>query len=172
MLLGLLIFSCSTNKSSEKANGTDSLEHSESKALTSFDSTDTKAPQIELGNASTFDMGTGAILFISPDSAETAQMKEKLGDDFYVVADDQNFYFSQAADFLDSRSVKYEFTNKRFITLKLNHKWNHTDHPVTEITIDTDTLEYKWITIMHDGYDPPIISAYIDVPTNFEELDE
>ena len=99
-------------------------------------------------------------------------MKEELGDDFYVVADDQNFYFSQAADFLDSRSVKYKFTNKRFITLKLNHKWNHTDHPVTEITIDTDTLEYKWIAIMHDGYDPPIISSYIDVPTNFEELDE
>ena len=68
--------------------------------------------------------------------------------------------------------MSYEVTKKRYVKLKLNHNWNHTAHPVRDFLIDTDTLKYKWLVIMHDGYAPPIISAYVDVPTDFMEMDE
>lgn len=123
-------------------------------------------------NLIAYDLGTKSLVFITPDSIEIDELKAKYGDDFYTIADDQNYYFLQSIDFLNDRSMPYEVTQKRFIKLKLNHKWNHTDHPVKEILIDTDSIAHKWAVIMHDGYLPPVISTYMDLPIDFEKLNE
>ena len=172
IFLGILSFACSTKKSNETPSQTDTEALSkveEQVATPKVQNTKTVKDTI---STQTFDLGTNYIVFITPDSTEIKQLKIKHGDDFYTIAHDENFYFSEAVDFLESRSMAYEVTKKRYVKLKLNHKWNHTDHPVKNLLIDTDTLEYKWIVIMHDGYDPPIISTYNDVPEGFKELDE
>ncbi len=126
-----------------------------------------------VNDINTFDLGTKYILIVTPDSTEIENLKKEYGEkDFYVLADDRNAEEVAAIDFLKSRSMSFSTTKKRFVKLKTNHKWNHTDHPIREMLVDTDTLESRWIVIMNGGYDPPIFSTLVDVPKNFEQMEE
>ena len=105
------------------------------------------------------------VIFISPTKKEINEMKKRLGeDDFYTVADDINYYRSQAYEFLESRKMKSYQTDKRFIRFTMKNG--------DTIYVDSDKVESKWTIILCDGYDKPYSSDIIDLHLNFEELNE
>ena len=105
------------------------------------------------------------IISVYPNEKEIEEMKSKSREeDFYVVADDINFYSFEAEEFLKSRSMKSYSTDKRFIQFIMKDK--------DTVYVDTDKTESKWIMILCDGYDKPYSSSLIDIEMNFEELDE
>ena len=50
------------------------------------------------------------VLFVSPDSVEIDSMKQEMGDDFYIVADDAMYYRSHAYELLDLNEIEYKLT--------------------------------------------------------------
>lgn len=64
------------------------------------------------------------VLFISPNDQEIKRLKKKLGDDFYTIADDANFYSANATEYMDSLHVKYiNATNDAIIGYKKGSKF-------------------------------------------------
>ncbi len=105
------------------------------------------------------------IISVYPNEKEIEEMKSESGEeDFYIVADDINFYSFEAEEFLKSRSMKSYSTDKRFIQFIMKDK--------DTVYVDTDKIESKWIMILCDGYDKPYSSSLIDIEMNFQELDE
>lgn len=105
------------------------------------------------------------IISVYPNEKEIEEMKSESGEeDFYIVADDINFYSFEAEEFLKSRSMKSYSTDKRFIQFIMKDE--------DTVYVDTDKIESKWIMILCDGYDKPYSSSLIDIEMNFQELDE
>ncbi|PWW30740.1 hypothetical protein [Chryseobacterium sp. AG844] len=52
------------------------------------------------------------ILFITPSEKKTEELKKQHGEDFYTIADDANYYYSNATEYLDSLKIKYANYNK------------------------------------------------------------
>ena len=94
-------------------------------------------------------------VFIYPDSSQIAAMKGKTKEDeenFYTVADDYNYYFSEAFKFLDSIQVKQLFPKTRFLKFILSDR---------EILFDTKSkYSSGWLTILFDtSKEPKIVST-------------
>ncbi|RMZ59595.1 hypothetical protein D1632_08160 [Chryseobacterium nematophagum] len=56
-----------------------------------------------------------SIVFISPSSSDLERLKKEKGKDFYVIADDSNYYYSNAIEFLKSQSVNFLNVDKNTI---------------------------------------------------------
>ena len=105
------------------------------------------------------------VIFISPSQLEIKNMKKKYGEeDFYIVADDINFYRHQAYEFIKSRTMESFNTDKRFIRFIMKSR--------DTVYVDTEKVESKWTIILCDGYDKPYSSEINQLELNFEELDE
>lgn len=61
----------------------------------------------EIANTDTVILKNKSIVFLSPTLKEIYSLKKKFGEDFSTMADDANFYRSNAINFLDSVNVSY-----------------------------------------------------------------
>ncbi len=186
ILIGILISGCNSNKKAEIKTQSESIKTvQESSKIGLKDNLENKPiekdwkklnlERIEKENiivlknqiviSDIYNADNQNVIFISPNEKEINQMKERLGeDDFYTVADDINYYRSQAYDFLQSRTMKSYHTDKRFIRFTMKDG--------DTVYVDTEKVENKWTIILCDGYDKPYSSDIIDLHLNFEELDE
>lgn len=62
--------------------------------------------EIVSGKSDTILLKEPIVLFISPSPKEIEKLKKKYKDDFYTIADDANFYFANATEYLDSLKKK------------------------------------------------------------------
>lgn len=55
------------------------------------------------------------ILFITPSEKKIEELKKQYGEDFYTIADDANYYYSNATEYLDSLKIKYANYNENVV---------------------------------------------------------
>lgn len=94
------------------------------------------------------------VLFVSPDSAEIHRLQQRLGDDFYVVADDAMWYRAAAIELLDSLDIPYAEVGRGAAHFRVGGmpkriNWEDTDR--------------AWFNIVYDGNSEPVLSADIDI---------
>ena len=96
------------------------------------------------------------VIFVSPDSLEIAALKQQMGEqDFYVAADDENWYRSLAFDMLDSLGVASRVVDeKRFAFL--------VDGVIK--TYDWSGRSPSWFVVLYDGKREPIVTYSISLP--------
>lgn len=64
-----------------------------------------------------------AVIFVYPDSMQIEIMKKEVGDtNFYIGADDANFYFSESYDFLKTKPIKVIVAHNRYIKFETSSK--------------------------------------------------
>lgn len=186
ILIGFIISSCNSKKRTEtqtesepektvtqllKGNLKDSLENQQTEEdwkkwnLERIEKEDIIITKNQIDTSDIYNADNQNVIFISPTAKEINEMKKRFGeDDFYTVADDINYYRSQAYEFLESRTMKSYQTDKRFIRFTMKDG--------DTVYVDTEKIESKWTIILCDGYDKPYSSDIIDLHLNFEELDE
>lgn len=63
------------------------------------------------------------VVFISPSEESIKKLKQKLGENFYTIADDANAYFAEASTYLYSIKVSYKnHDDSKIIVYKQNNK--------------------------------------------------
>jgi hypothetical protein len=78
-----------------------------------------------------------AIVFLYPTDNEIKKIKKERGEDnFYTIADDENFYQAKIEEILDLKNYKIVNTDKRFI------KFN------ADVVFDKNSNENKWSVII------------------------
>jgi len=94
------------------------------------------------------------IIFVSPSDKDIEKLKAKNEEDFYVIADDTNYYNFKAREFLDKKKFPYKFTEKRKIKFMIYNK-------ITEI--DYSDSKELWFVVIYNGKDKPIKTSSADV---------
>lgn len=72
-------------------------------------------PNIKIENKDTLFLKENTILFISPSVKKFEELKKQYGEDYYTIADDANYYYSNATGYLDSLKEKYLNLNENII---------------------------------------------------------
>jgi hypothetical protein len=165
-----MIFSCSS-KEPKDTTSKPPLDKEQTEK-TELNEDKTKSDDSKNKQDQTYNLGTKDILFIIPDSSEINKLELDYGEKIKSIVETQDFALSEAKLFIEMKGMPYDITTKRYVKYKLNHSWNHTDHPVKDVLIDTDTIDSKWLVIMHDGYIPAVVSTYSDIEENFLKLSE
>lgn len=114
-------------------------------------------------NSSTI-LNENCVIFISPSDTKIVEMKKKLGNDFYTIADDINFYSANAYEFLDSLKVKHIEANE---TTKFT--FNDKNNILTDI-IDNNNKN-DWFSILYNDNDKNFkITNLIDFKANYKSF--
>lgn len=104
------------------------------------------------------------VLFVSPDSQEVAALKQQMGEeDFYVAADDENWYRSAGFDLLDSLQVAYTSTSEKKFTFMVDG---------LEQDYDWSEKTPGWFVILYDGTRAPVVTFTVELPTRVTFLTE
>ena len=142
--LSLLIFSC------KNENNNATTENSENKKI----------------NSQTLDinLNENCVIFISPSSKKIEEMKKKLGDDFYTIADDINFYSANASEFLDSLKIKHIEADERAILT-----FNDNNNKLTKI--ENVNNKNDWYAVLYNENDKKFkITDLVDFNTNYKSF--
>lgn len=99
------------------------------------------------------------VLFVEPDSAEIDRMRERLGEDFYAVADDAMWYQAQAYALLDSLGVPHATVGRGAAHFRIDGEARR---------FSWREFEGAWFVVLYNGADEPRISWPINLP---EEID-
>ncbi|MBB6326661.1 hypothetical protein FHS59_002289 [Algoriphagus iocasae] len=103
-----------------------------------------------------------AIVFVSPDSLEVQEMIKELGDDFYTVADDNNYYKYEADQFMTQNGVKSVYPKTRYL------KFIQADSKT--LLIDTKSSASRgWTTILFQPDSLPKVINPVDIREEFEK---
>ena len=94
------------------------------------------------------------VLFVEPDSGEIADLQLRLGDDFFVVADDAMWYRSLAYELLDSLDVPYDHVRRGSARFVLEQD---------TVELDWTGFEAPWFAVIHDGRGAPRMVHHLDV---------
>lgn len=101
-------------------------------------------------------LNKNSIIFISPSSDKLGAMKKSMGEDFFTIADDANFYYSNAIQFLDSLNVDHndEDETKIFLFKDKNNNVVHIENSNKKniwyaILYDNDKKEYKTTSLLN-----------------------
>lgn len=84
------------------------------------------------------------IIFISPSSNKIEAMKKSKGEDFFTMADDANFYYSNAIQFLDS-------LNRNYMNKNENETLLFKDSNNTLVKIKNNDEGNAWYAILYDN---------------------
>ena len=103
-----------------------------------------------------------AVVFVFPDSIQIETMKKEEGDtNFYVAADDANWYWSEAHEFLTKKTVKVIEAEKRYL------KFEAASGP---IFFDTKAgISEGWIVILFRRDSLPQIIKSVDIEQEYEK---
>ena len=95
-------------------------------------------------SSKSFILDKNIIIFISPSSKKTAIMKKNMGEDFFTIADDANFYYSNAIHFLDSLKIDHldENETKVFLFKDKNGK---------QVQIKNSSKRNDWYAILYNN---------------------
>lgn len=78
---------------------------------------------IDGGETDTVDFDCAVLIYPNDDQIE--EMKKEGEEDFYIIADDNNWYQGLAIEIIDSVGIKKTTTDKRFLRLKgLQNTWD------------------------------------------------
>jgi len=97
-----------------------------------------------------------SLVFISPTEKQIAEMKKENVDDFYTIADDMNYYFSQHIEFADSLKVNIINNSKR----KLEFITDDNDSYVVDLDRNDKGKLSEWTMI---GFNPEKKPIFIDI---------
>lgn len=115
------------------------------------------------GSSQTFDAHLTAAVFISPTTDEIDSLKKKYGeDDFYIIADDNVYYNSEAMQYLRSKNIDFQSTRKRFIKFTGQNK--------KDVYLDTDKHKSIWSLILFNGKDEPVVISPVDIEYEWKKL--
>jgi hypothetical protein len=98
---------------------------------------------------------TPIVLLISPDSAELENLHERLGADFYTVADDAMWYRAAAYDLLEREKIDHEERTRGEASFLVDGEVE---------TFSWQNVDMDWFLVLYDGATRPTISADIDFP--------
>lgn len=172
LALALVIASCSEtssvkDKSSEGLTNNEELaysDESESSDSGAFASPDFRKLLVSSAPADDVTLiSDKAGIFIGPDSIQIEQMKSELGEeDFYTVADDNNYYESEARDFLEQKNIKVVYPKTQYLKFKTATG--------KEYTFDTKSKASRgWLTVLFNPKkESPIIVSLADIDLEFE----
>jgi hypothetical protein len=168
-VITVILTSCSTNTDKNSAETTvDSTE------LTKSDSTTSKFTAEQLNNietyviperkdtASTMTVDYDCAIFIYPTSEQMAEMEQEYGEDLATIADDYQFYQTQAQLLFDSLKISSMYFEKSFLNLQGNEKsWS--------LDVRKKGLP-EWNMILFSKNKPPQIVSAIDMTS--EKINE
>ena len=170
IICSFLFFSCQ-EKARKTSNNNGTLSDS---VIVSVDNKDPYAESFNIENYLTKEtprddettlISENCCIFIHPDSAQIAKMKgtnKKDEDNFYTVADDINFYNSEASKFLDSMHLKRIYPDTRYL------KFVMTDG---SILIDTKSkISRGWITILFNTNKRPKIVSPVNLVLQYNDF--
>ena len=122
------------------------------------------------GNSKIVEQSQGQILnencvvFISPSSNKIDLLKKKLGNDFYTIADDINFYSANASEFLDSLKVKHIEADETTLL-----SFNDNSGKLTKI--EAVKNKNDWYAILYNNNDKKFeITNLVDFNTNYKSF--
>ncbi len=105
--------------------------------------------------------GPAAVLF-HPDSVRLMEWKaEKEADDFFILADDAQWYTAKARTFLKEKGLLTIDTDQRCISF-IQENGN-------KIHLRTDTLEPVWGLILFDGLKEPLVTYPVEVEIDCQQ---
>lgn len=95
------------------------------------------------------------VLFVDPDSAERARLREEHGDEaFYIIADDAMWYRAEALALLDSLGVRHERVGRGQAYFRVAGERQ---------VFDWSDVEGAWFVVVYNGRDEPRIARPIDL---------
>lgn len=104
------------------------------------------------------------VVFVSPDSQNVAALKEQMGEEnFYVAADDENWYRSAGFDLLDSLHLAHTSTSEKKFRFMVNG---------LEQAYDWSEKTPGWFVILYDGKREPVVTFSIELPARVRFLTE
>lgn len=102
-------------------------------------------------------------IFVGPDSIQIEQLKSELGEeDFYTVADDNNYYESEARYFLEQKFIRVVYPKTQYLRFRTSTG--------KEYIFDTKSkVNRGWLTILFNPKkESPIIVSLADIDFEFE----
>jgi hypothetical protein len=106
------------------------------------------------GESVAVEYSTRIVLFVGPDTLEARRLHQRLGDDFYVTADDAMWYRAAAYELLDSMKIPYLEVRRDSARFVVDGK----PQLVTWAGVDR-----AWFAIVYDGTTEPTIVADVDL---------
>jgi len=107
------------------------------------------------------DYNSKIAIFISPTDSDIERQKKSLGDDFYVVADDQLYYQWNAEETFKENNFPHCFTKLK------KHKFKMIDG--TKKVIDSKCA--GWCLVLWNGKDEPIKTGAVELFMYYQYLD-
>ncbi len=104
------------------------------------------------------------VIFVWPDSNEVVDLKDRMGEDnFYVAADDENWYRSIAFGLLDSLGIEFTAVAERKLSFLVDgrvreYDWTHHKSP--------------WFVVLYDGIREPRVTYSVNIPSEIDFLAE
>ena len=105
--------------------------------------------------------GPAAVLF-HPDSVRLMEWKaEKEADDFFILADDAQWYTAKSRTFLKEKGLLTIDTDQRCISFVQENG--------NKIHLRTDTLEPVWGLILFDGLKEPLVTYPVEAEIEYQQ---
>lgn len=105
-------------------------------------------------------------VYITITAKEIDQMKREKGEeDFYTIADDANWYFSESSDYLKANNYEIigidSTESRKLVFVKANGD---------NVEIDRTKMNIGfWTYILFNGIDDPVVAKPIEVESRFSE---
>jgi len=96
------------------------------------------------------------VIFVSPtiDEIDKIKANAKNIEDFYILADDVNYYSYEAEELLKKKNIPYKLTDNKKLKFIINNKI---------IEIDYSKSEQDWFVLIYNGKDKPTKTYAIDI---------
>ncbi len=153
MCIGFLALSCNSEKKEKRKTASREKIEIKKDTIKTFEVEKSKEINIfipfnEVDTTNLYLADQQKFIFKSPNSKEIDEFKKEIGEDFYIIADDVNFYRSNAYQLLDSLNKKYYFTDKRFVRFVMQNQ--------DTLYMDTKKTDMHWYILISDGIKKPM----------------
>jgi hypothetical protein len=100
-------------------------------------------------------------IFYSPNDTMINEMKDKSEEDFFIIADDNMYYLSEARTYIESAGLNTINTDQRIIHFKKSDGQT--------IVMDLDVLDYYWGLILFDPDKDPVDADIVEIEPFFKD---
>ena len=106
-------------------------------------------------------MRTKCAVVYSPDSTKIEELRSTNSEeDFYTIADDNLYYMSGATEYLEKKSIKLFYTEKRILEF---YKTNH-----NRVVINLDSINPLWGVYLFDPSKDPLNADIMVIDPDFK----
>lgn len=103
------------------------------------------------------------LVFVYPTTEQIEIMKQRDGDDFYTVADDMNYYFSQQMELADNLDIKHISNNKR----KFKFITNNDKYYIVDIDKKDKGKLSEWTVIAFNPLKKPELVFFVEADKKY-----